>query len=297
MIILLTVLLYGCTSFSASTSSIKVLLIDGQNNHSVWPKTSNMMKIYLEETGQFEVDIYRTAKTWNGGKLLEQFPANDGRNHQDFEQPVTDETFLPNFADYDVVISNFGWKAAPWPQQTKLAFETFMKNGGGFVSVHAANNSFPQWLEYNRMIGLGGWGGRNEKDGPYIYFDEQGQLKRDTSKGQGGGHGKQHAFEIVLRQSHPITKSLPNSWSHNKDELYNRLRGPAQNLTVLASAFDDKEFNGFGRHEPVHMTVDYHQGRVFHTTLGHGIEAFEDEHFISVMRRGVEWAATGKVKN
>ena len=31
--------------------------------------------------------------------------------------------------------------------------------GGGFVSVHAANNSFPAWPAYNRMIGLGGWGG------------------------------------------------------------------------------------------------------------------------------------------
>lgn len=297
LITLLTVLLCGCTSLFASTSSIKVLLVDGQNNHYVWPKTSNMMKTFLEQTGQFEVDIYRTAKTWNGGKLQEQFPANDGRKHQDFEQPVTDETFSPNFADYDVVISNFGWKAAPWPKQTRLAFDKFMKNGGGFVSVHAANNSFPEWFEYNQMIGLGGWGGRNEKSGPYIYFDEQGLLKRDTSKGQGGGHGKEHVFEIVLRQPHPITKLLPQRWTHSKDELYNRLRGPAQNLTVLASAFDDKKFNGFGRHEPVLMTVKYHQGRVFHTTLGHGIEVFEDEHFINVMRRGVEWAATGKVKD
>ncbi|MEI8641372.1 hypothetical protein P4S68_10995 [Pseudoalteromonas sp. Hal099] len=81
-----------------------------------------------------------------------------------------------------------------------------MKNGGGFVSVHAANNSFPEWFEYNQMIGLGGWGGRNEKSGSYIYFDEQGLLKRDTSKGQGGGHGKEHVFEIVLRQPRPIHK-------------------------------------------------------------------------------------------
>jgi hypothetical protein len=40
--------------------------------------------------------------------------------------------------------------------------------GGGFVTVHAANNSFSTWKAYNRMIGLGGWGGRTEKDGPYV---------------------------------------------------------------------------------------------------------------------------------
>lgn len=30
-----------------------------------------------------------------------------------------------------------------------------MKNGGAFVSVHAANNSFGDWQEYNHMIGYG----------------------------------------------------------------------------------------------------------------------------------------------
>ena len=39
-------------------------------------------------------------------------------------------------------------------------FADFVRGGGGFVSVHAADNSFPQWADYNRMIGVGGWGGR-----------------------------------------------------------------------------------------------------------------------------------------
>ncbi len=38
--------------------------------------------------------------------------------------------------------------------------------------VHAANNSFPMWPAYNKMIGLGGWGDRTEKDGPYVYYDK-----------------------------------------------------------------------------------------------------------------------------
>ncbi|NVK26096.1 MAG: ThuA domain-containing protein [Gammaproteobacteria bacterium] len=279
----------------AENKAIRVLIVDGQNNHFVWPQTTHMMKLFLQESGKFEVDVYRTAKTWMGDKLLAQFPAMDGRTHVALKQPETDESFSPNFSNYDVVISNFGWNAAPWPTETQQAFEQYMQNGGGFVAVHAANNSFPNWQEYNLMTGLGGWGGRNEKDGPYVYFDDAGHLQRDYTVGNGGGHGHQHQFVIQQRQPHPITRGLPNSWQHSKDELYNRLRGPAQNLTVLASAYDDKKFNGFGRHEPVHMTIRYHRGRVFHTTLGHGVEVYKDENFIKVMRRGVEWAATGRV--
>lgn len=289
-------LLCGCSLLDTTASPIKVLIVDGQNNHYVWPQTTHMMQQLLQQDLRFKVDIYRTRNTWKGGKLLEQYPINDGRHYQDLPKPKTDPSFSPDFAQYDVVISNFGWNAAPWPDKTQQAFEQFVRNGGGFVVVHAANNSFPRWPEYNQMIGLGGWGNRNEKDGPYVYFDEQGKLHQDNSPGQGGGHGKLHEFEIQVRQqNHAIMAAMPSKWLHSKDELYNRLRGPAQNLEVLASAFDDKKYNGFGRHEPVVMTIRYHQGRVFHTTLGHGIAAYQDKHFISLLRRGTQWAATSEV--
>ena len=55
-----------------------------------------------------------------------------------------------------------------WGKENEEAFVQFVKNGGGFVSVHAADNSFPDWQEYNEMIGVGGWGERNEKSGPYL---------------------------------------------------------------------------------------------------------------------------------
>jgi type 1 glutamine amidotransferase len=82
---------------------------------------------------------------------------------------------------------------------------------------------------------------------------------------------------------------------HTKDECYSRLRGPAENLTILATACDSPALKAAGRHEPMLMTVDYHKGRVFHTTLGHDTEAFEGVGFITTFLRGTEWAATGKV--
>ena len=177
-----------------------------------------------------------------------------------------------------------------------MSFDEYVKSGKGFVTVHAADNSFSNWPSYNRMIGLGGWGGRTEKSGPYVYYEDDHKLVRDTSKGRGGGHGPQHEFAVVIRDpEHPITKGLPRVWMHTKDELYQQLRGPADQMKVLATALAATDKRGSGRHEPMLMTIDYGKGRVFHTTLGHDTYSMECVGFVSTLQRGTEWAATGKV--
>ncbi|WAJ71757.1 ThuA domain-containing protein [Catenovulum adriaticum] len=254
------------------------------------------MKNYLEQTGLFEVDIYRSKYTWKANVAGKQFALNDGKKYQDLPEPKTDPEFSPNFTEYDVVISNFGWKAADWSISTQQALVSYMKNGGGLVVVHAANNSFPQWLEYNKMTALGGWGGRSEKDGPYVYFNKQGKLIRDRKKGGAGSHGPRHRFTIKHRDlTHPITQGLPEQWLHTEDELYAKLRGPAENMQVLASAFSARDKKGTDRHEPVLMVINYAKGRVFHTTLGHDVQAMSGKGFKTTFTRGSEWAATGQV--
>ena len=275
---------------------IKALIIDGQNNHGAWPKTTAMMKQYLEECGCFSVDVNRTKYTWKGGSLAKEFALQDGVEREDLPKPKTDPDFKPDFSKYDVVISNFGYGAAPWPDETNKALEEFVSKGGGLVVVHAANNSFGEWAEYNKMIGLGGWGGRNEKSGPYVYITEEGKTVRDDSPGRGGAHGPQHEYQIVVRDNdHPIMKGLPKSWLHTKDELYQQLRGPADNMTILATAFADPKFKGTGRNEPLIMTIDYGKGRIYHNAMGHADYSVACVGFITTLIRGTEWAATGKV--
>lgn len=251
----------------------KALLIDGQNNHQ-WALTSPVLKKTLEDTGLFTVEVATTPP-----------------KGQDMS------SFKPDFKAYAVVISNYSdfGGGGQWPDETKKAFEDYVRLGGGFVTVHAADNAFPQWLEYNKMIGLGGWGDRTEKDGPYIRFRD-GKFERDTTPGRGGSHGARHAFKVVTRNTtHPITKGLPAEWMHAKDELYDRLRGPAENLTVLATAYSEPATKGTGEHEPVLMTIAYGKGRVFHTILGHDVDAMRCVGFIVTFQRGTEWAATGRV--
>lgn len=282
---------------AAAAEKIKALIVDGQNNHAVWPKSTVMMKQYLHDSGLFEVEVARVKFISNYKREESWLPlAGAPGESEKSEKPLPDPDFSPDFAKYQVVISNFGFGAADWPEQTRKNFEEYMKNGGALVAVHAANNSWGGWPEFNKMIGLGGWGGRTEKAGPYVYYDADGKIVRDDSPGKCGGHGPQSEFLITMRdKEHPITKGVPDFWMHTKDECYSTLRGPAENMTILATAADTPALQKAGRNEPMLMVIDYGKGRVFHTTLGHDTEAFEGVGFITTFLRGTEWAATGKV--
>ena len=254
---------------SLADDKIKALILDGQNNHN-WKATTPILKKVLEESGRFSVDVATSPD--KAGDISK---------------------YRPKFASYQVVISNYNGQ--DWSKETQKDLADYVKNGGGFVSVHAANNAFPGWSEYNEIIGVGGWGGRSEKSGPYVRFKD-GKFVNDLTPGRGGSHGPQHEFVVVTRNAeHPITKGLPAAWLHATDELYDRLRGPAKNLTVLATAFADSKKGGSGEHEPMLMVLDYGKGRVLHTTLGHAEPAMKCVGFQVTLIRGAEWAATGKV--
>jgi uncharacterized protein len=297
--LLLLALLATANTFAQSNKKgkiIRTLIVDGQNNHDQWPKVTYMMKKYLEESGKFSVEVRRTRYTWKGDEFLADFQVAGAGNTEALTKSRMDSSFRPDFSKYDLVVCNFGWNAAPWPCETQAAFEQFISKGGGLVVIHAASNSFPEWPAYNKMIGLGGWGNRTEKDGPYVYYNEDGKLIRDTSPGSAGSHGAQKEFLVTIRKpDHPITKGMPLTWMHTKDEMYDRLRGPAENMEVLATAFSPKDNRGTDRHEPMLLTTTFGKGRVFHTPMGHVDYSVECVGFITCLLRGAQWAATGKV--
>ncbi len=296
---------------------LKALIIDGENNHGIWPKSTFMMKDFLEETGLFQVDIARKKYTWIGphynkvkgvddiNELLNIYSFKDGIERTSVDSTKYDPDFNPDFSTYDVVINNLGWKSSEWPEATKTNFIDYMKNGGGLVTIHAANNAWGDWNEYNKMIGLGAWGGRDASTGPYIFYNNDGKIEHDPSEGICASHGKQFEYQLTTRApEHPIMKGLPKVWLHAQDELYDRMRGPGENMTILATAYSDEEGNappwnkdvkGTNRHEPLLIAVEYGKGRIFHSALGHMDYSMECVGFKTTLQRGAEWAATGNV--
>ena len=265
----------GCGVWTAQAAPpIRVMLLDGEQAGAYhnWRETSPYLKKMLEDARIFDVTVVTA-------------PPKDG----DFSN------FKPDWSKYQVVVANYDVPDERWSSELKSSFEEYVRNGGGFVSVHAADNAFPNWREYNLMIGVGGWRGRNEKWGPHFYYQD-GKVVPDTTPGPAGSHGARLPYKIVNRATdHPVTKGLPKEWMHVGDELYANLRGPGESMTILSTAYSDPSNRGTSHDEPILMAIPYGKGRVFHTVMGHDIAALNCVGFMATYQRGTEWAATGKV--
>lgn len=144
---------------------IKVLIIDGQSkNHPHWKEWTPILIKQLDDAGLFSINV---ATSPMKGESL--------------------DSFNPKFKNYDVIVTTYDGDT--WSGRARRTLENYLAGGGGMVVVHAADNAFPEWEAYNLMIGLGGWGNRAEASGPYVYIDDRGEKKLDTSSGEAGHHG------------------------------------------------------------------------------------------------------------
>ena len=173
---------------------------------------------------------------------------------------------------YDVLLSNWNTFGKPavtnWPAAMRAGVLDFVRRGKGFVSVHAGSSSFYDWPEYQQLTG-GSW--------------KLGQT----------GHGPQHEFTVKLADTnHPITRGLTNFVT--TDELWHRTALQPE-IEILATAFSAPEWKGTGKDEPVAFTTRFGQGRCFNLLLGHAAKGMDAAGFQRLLRRGTEWAATGKV--
>jgi type 1 glutamine amidotransferase len=255
---------------AVSAAPLKALIVDGQNNHD-WKATTPVLKQLLEESGLFTVDVATSPP--KGADMA---------------------GFRPKFSAYAVVIVNYNGDS--WSDAAKQDFENYVRSGGGFVSYHASDNPFPEWKAYQLMIGVAGWADRKAPDAGSRVRLADGKIRLDDHPGVCGHHAQRLPFQVTVRDSeNPITKGLPQVWMHAADELYDSLCGPAENLTVLATAHSDPANSGTGEDEPMLMTIRFGRGRVFHTAMGHDVAAVRCVGFITTFLRGTEWAATGKV--
>ncbi len=235
-----------------TVAKIRVLLLTGANNHD-WQRSAPFCKDLLEHSGKFSV-------------ILTEMPS----------AALEDAAAM---ADYDLFFMDYN--GPEWSELAQANFAAAVAGGVGLVILHAADNAFPGWTEFEKMVGL---------------------LWRE-----GTGHGEFHEFKVtIVDHNHPTTQRLSDFslW----DELYHRLvhmhNVPYQ---VLATAYSDPATGGMGRDEPVMVATRYGQGRIYHHVLGHvwpgdnpeqkhsTMITFENKSFQQALMRGCEWAATGQV--
>ncbi len=226
---------------------VRALLLTGQNNHN-WQYTSRVHADTLEATGRFKVDI-----------------ADDSPG-----------VLSKSLSDYAVFVLDYN--GPRWGEPAETNFLNAVRNGAGVVIVHASNNAFVGWTEYEKVCG-------------FMWIN-------DTTS-----HGDFHTFDVkYVNQDHPILKGLPGMKAH-PDELYHKLvNTQGVKFDLLAEAFSSPQSRGTGQDEPMAMTMQYGKGRVFHTPLGHvwkGSDSqkasISDPQFKLLFARGTEWAATGAV--
>lgn len=253
----------------------KVVIVDGFSNHD-WKQTSVVIKWLLEGTGRFEVDVTTIPLDSNDWIL-----------------------WNPDFESYDVVIQNTNNIHDPvlsWPKHAQKKLEEFVQKGGGLYILHSANNAFPDWEEYNKMIGLG-W--RAVEMGVALEVDSLMNLVRhERGEGKDTSHGDRFDALIRVMNRHPINEDYPEAWKTVNTEVYSFPRGNAENLTVLSSAYDSTDTQ---RVWPVEWVVSYGKGRVYNSSMGHlwHGETYPDSYrcagFQTTVIRATEWLATGQV--
>lgn len=191
-----------------------------------------------------------------------------------FEVEITNkpDTLIYNdLKKFDIVLSN--WNSFPdnefrWPQKTEKALVKFIRKGGGFVTFHASTTAFYTWGEFGEFT-TAGWGEKT-------------------------WHGQNSDTHVIIEDcNHPVTNGLAGFTSF--DELW---VNAAQNkkFRILATATNEKLKEDGIKNQPAVMVLKYGKGRVFHTILGHDVRAMQAAGFKSLMLRGAEWAATGKVR-
>ena len=241
---------------------INVLLLTGQDCHD-WRRSSEFIKRTLEDTGKYTVTVS--------------------------EDPNQDLANLDDMKQYDMFFMNWSLngqleKPYEWNAQAKHNFTSSVKAGTGLFVQHFSSAAFPEWKEYEQMLGL-------------IHHNPP------------SAHGDFHEFDVtIVKNDHPITTGLDNFKIH--DELFHNLvRIESVPITVLATAFSSADKGGTGNEEPVLAVNNYGEGRVCYSVLGHlwpvgkfenypgeTMVALKNSTFKKIVIRGCAWAAGGDAK-
>lgn len=200
---------------------------------------------------------YRHKSIAAGRVAMEKLALKHGFAVEASENP---EKFTPtNLEQYKAVVF-LNTTGSFFNDQQRTAFRTYMKNGGGFVGIHSAADTFHDWPWYGKMVGA--------------YFLSHPSIQQAT-------------LEIKNRR-HISTRHLPATWQH-KDEWYN-FKSINPRIQILITV-DEGSYSGGqnGANHPISWFQQYEGGRAFYTALGHRADTYRDERFLQHLLGGLQW--------
>jgi type 1 glutamine amidotransferase len=168
--------------------------------------------------------------------------------------------------NYDLII--FANTTGDLPLPDKEAFMQWIKNGGAFVGMHSASDTFHGFRPYIDML---------------------------------GGEFKTHGAQVVVNcinedPQHPATKPFGASWDIHgkKEEIYEFKSFDEKSVHALLMLAKHPQRDEAGRF-PVSWCKMYGKGKVFYTSLGHNEYVWEMPEYQAHILGGIEWA-TGLAK-
>jgi len=148
--------------------------------------------------------------------------------------------------------------------EQQAAFMTYIRNGGGFVGIHAASDTEHGWPWYGGLVGA--------------FFARHPEPAQARIR--------------VENRDHPSTRTLPDPWNRF-DEWYDFEQNPrSQGVTVLLT-LDETSYSGgqMGADHPIAWYHDYDGGRAWYTAGGHTDGSFSEPLFLEHLLGGIRYAA------
>lgn len=162
---------------------------------------------------------------------------------------------------YDTIVLHFmDWEVPDPGPAARAGLERFVREGGGLVLVHFACGAFQDWPEFVNLAGRV-WDPELRAHDPYGEFQVH-----------------------ITVPDHPTMQGLEEFFT--VDELYTCLAGdvPIHVLATARSKVDDQDY-------PMAFVLKYGQGRVFHSVLGHDVQALENPPVATMFRNAAAWTA------
>jgi type 1 glutamine amidotransferase len=159
--------------------------------------------------------------------------------------------------------------------EQQVAFQKFIRAGGGFVGIYSASDTESEWPWYTKMVG----------HRFRIHPEPQTavlQVEDANFPGMERFPKRFLATEVWYEFEPPLA-----------DDLHYLLTVDETTYDPVV-AWDSKQGRGMGAFHPISWYHNYDGGRAFYTGLGHIAATFSDPAFRHHIFGGIYWAATGK---